>query len=62
MKAFNQSSPNTVREAGLILLFDGEVDPAPAGPRRAQPNRYPDLGPPTSLPPSRLVTSGCGSS
>jgi hypothetical protein len=22
----------TVRQAGLILLFDGEVDPAPAGP------------------------------
>ena len=26
--------------------------------RRAQPNRYPDLGLSTSLPPSRLVTSG----
>ena len=31
---------------------------------RAQPNRYPDFGPPTSLPPSRSrkrETSGCGS-
>jgi len=34
------------------------------GTGRAQPNRYPDFGPPTSLPPSRYRqrgTSGCGS-
>ena len=26
MKAFHEFSSNTVRETGLILLFDGEVD------------------------------------
>jgi len=46
---------------GLILLLDGEVGPAPAGPRRAQPNRYPDFG--LYLAPAFPVwwTSGCGS-
>ena len=35
------------REAGLILLFDGEVDSLALAnePRRAQFNRYPDLEP-----------------
>ena len=28
MKAFNGSHPHTRNRAGLILLFDGEVDPA----------------------------------
>jgi hypothetical protein len=34
----------TVRQAGLILLFDGEVGRSHERPRRAQPNRYPDFG------------------
>jgi len=34
----------TVRQAGLILLFDGEVAPDTPGARRAQSNRYPDFG------------------
>ena len=45
-KAVNEGNPSRARGmTGLILLFDGEADPASAGPRRAQPNRYPDLGP-----------------
>ena len=48
----------TVHGAGLILLFDGEVDLAEAKSGRARTNRYPDFGLQTSLPPSRCVTSG----
>jgi hypothetical protein len=47
------SRPALTEQAGLILLFDGEVDSAWAESRRAQPNRYPDFGLKTSLPPSR---------
>jgi len=54
--------PKTVRQAGLILLFDGEVGRSYKRPRRAQPNRYPDFGfqPPSRLPavPSRAVALG----
>src|SRR6266704_6468882 len=66
MKAFSESHPALTAWAGLILLFDGEVwrnatlplhvESATRlyrKPRRAQPNRYPDFGPGTSLPPSR---------
>jgi len=59
-----QIPPENGSGTGLILLLDGEVGPAPAGPRRAQTNRYPDFGLPTSLPPSRSrkrETSGRGS-
>ena len=44
MKGFNEFPPALAGRTGLILLFDGEVGPAGAEPRRAQPNRYPDLG------------------
>ncbi len=60
MKAFNESCRIQFRQAGLILLLtekfgiDGRVSAAltgrrsaaslPSKPRRAQPNRYPDLG------------------
>ncbi len=66
MKAFSESHPALTAWAGLILLFDGEVwrnatlplrvkigGQIALQPRRAQPNRYPDFGPGTSLPPSR---------
>src|SRR5439155_23265599 len=67
MKAFSESHPALTAWAGLILLFDGEVwrnatlplrvqtrrSDGNRKPRRAQPNRYPDFGPGTSLPPSR---------
>jgi len=60
MKAFNISQRKQIAGAGLILLFDGEVGPHNAEPRRAQPNRYPDFGLLTSLPPSRHLASGNG--
>ena len=62
MKAFSESRRALARRAGLILLFDGEVGLKVGQasrlsrieePRRAPPNRYPDFGPGTSLPPSR---------
>ena len=62
MKASSESRLALARRAGLILLFDGEVGPEHRTgvppvphrePRRAPPNRYPDFGPGTSLPPSR---------
>ena len=51
MKAFDESRPAPARQAGLILLCDGEVDcscdghrPPLQQPRRAQSYRYPDFG------------------
>ena len=44
MKAFDEPRAALTAQAGLILLFVGEVGPASAEPRRAQPNRYPDFG------------------
>ena len=58
MKAKFDVPAKTVHGAGLILLFDGEVDPAEAESGRARTNRYPDFGLKTSLPPSRCETSG----
>jgi uncharacterized protein YggU (UPF0235/DUF167 family) len=51
-----------VHQAGLILLIDGEATPKQFGIRRAQPNRYPDLGfkPHSRLPVSAPRTSGIG--
>jgi len=43
-EGIQQVLSKTVRQAGLILLFDGEVAPETPGARRAQPNRYPDFG------------------
>ena len=51
-KGIQRTPSKTARETGLILLFDGEAGPV-TGPRRAQPNRYPDSEPRTALPPSR---------
>jgi hypothetical protein len=52
MKALGESRTALADRAGLILLFDGEVDPAVAGPDERNPTGIltPDL---TSLPPSR---------
>jgi len=67
MKAFNESLCASTQEAGPILLFDGEVDPAerrqtagiPQWSRRAQPGRYPDSGPkPRSRLPEPTWSSG----
>jgi len=44
MKASSGSHPALTEQAGLILLFDGEVDPAERNHDEAQPNRYPDFG------------------
>jgi hypothetical protein len=48
-----RSQRKQIARTGLILLFDGEVSPAKAEPRRAQANRYPDSELRASLPPSR---------
>jgi hypothetical protein len=49
----------TVRGAGLILLFDGEVGPrCERSHGRAQTNRYSDSEPRASLPPSQHLASG----
>jgi len=72
MKAFSESSPALAGQAGLILLLTEKSAASarharcavlPARPWRAQPDRYPDFGLWTSLPPSRCwwATSGCGS-
>ena len=45
-RSFSDLTRKQAGKAGLILLFDGEVGPLETSePRRAQPNRYPDLEP-----------------
>jgi hypothetical protein len=57
MKALHKSRAALAERAGLILLFDGEVGPAPAGPDERKQTGILTSGL-TSLPPSRPADAG----